>query len=224
MENSQSYDNHNHALCQKMKAENECFQESCRSRFTKIIKSWKLDSTASVILDYTILIIELLIGEQKIQNGANLQYCSEILALNEFHKHQFFKASYFIECLEKSKLSLAHLHRISIFLQTKIFEHLSIKEYFEEMTSVASLYECYECKIYAPIDASLDDIAVKFYTSVRNRCKECFKKDASYRYNRKVESMKNSTAMISKIYLCMKCGENNFINFYERNKSKCNSW
>jgi hypothetical protein len=250
---------HDHSVCQKLKAENECFVQSCRSRFwNNSLKHWKLSETLKTqILE----IIELLITEtprssetertsdlqsfapkRSVQNEAlersskDLSSCIQIKSLNEFHKLQFFKASFLLETLEKSKLSPIHLHRISIFLQTKLFSDLPIKDFFEEMMSVSPLYECKSCKLHAPIDADLSEVTKYFYTSVRHLCKACFKN--SMKENYKTSSLKStkgsqsndfvpgteadqSLKPLTKMYLCMKCGEDNYVNFYERNKSKC---
>jgi hypothetical protein len=236
---------HDHTVCQKLKAENECFVQSCRSRFWNgSLKHWKL----STALQTQILeIIELLLTEEpKNQHSdfscSQIKLCSQIKSLNEFHKLQFFKASFLIENLEKSKLSPIHLHRISIFLQTKIFSDLCIKDFFEEMMSITPLYECKSCKLHAPIDADLHEIVKYFYTSVRHLCKTCFKKSMKSNYdasrsktkkdpsdpsglsNDKLEESDGpevSLKPLTKMYLCMKCGEDNYVNFYERNKSKC---
>jgi hypothetical protein len=225
-----------HTKCQKLKAENECFHSTVRRRIGKSLKDYNLpEDLESKILE----IIELILNPSiyniealtptSLALETMLPYCKSILLENEINKYQYFKISYFLECLEKSKLSIAHLHRISIFLQTGIFRNSDIKEFFEQMTSTAPLYECTKCKIFAPVDTSLDVITTKFYASVTNRCKECFKVETKERYRNSISLSKSSESktkepsgiLISKIYLCMKCGEDNFINFYERNKSKC---
>ena len=218
---------HNHAICQKLKAENEIFLVTTRERFTKTLTAYKLPDDIHIqILE----IIELILGEEY---GTSLRsndlginsYCQEIASVNEFHKVQFFKVCYFLECLEKSRLSAVNLHRIRIFLETGIFRTLSIKEFFLEMSSVEVLYDCKMCGLMMAIDSDIDEISKSFYISVRGRCKECFRKECKDRYDmkmykKKVEEIKAGKPM-TKMYLCMKCGEDNYINFYERNKSKC---
>jgi len=211
----------NHSVCQKRKAENECFLETARYRFSQTLQTWKLSDE----LRFQILsILELLLTEERqyiSSDSTDTSYCNEIRLLNEFQKLQFFKASYFLESLEKSQLSAVHLLRIQTFLETKIFNHLPIKEFFDEIRNMETLYECKNCKTIAPLDASIEEISKLFYTSVRHKCKECFKVETRERYAvRKAEKEKTAGPMI-KMYLCMKCGEDNFINFYERNKSKC---
>lgn len=228
--------NHNHGLCQKYKAENEIFLETTRERFIKTVNSWKLESSSESNLRSEIIeIIELILNEPLSNSIIDTSragilkyessYCNEIHLQNEFHKIQFFKVSYFLECLERSKISMVHLHRIKQFLETKLFNHLSLKDFFFEMTSLEHLYECKMCNMMAPVDAGLDDISKVFYVSVRNRCKECFRKESAYRYEVKKKEKKSEKIALgvpmTKIYLCMKCGEDNYINFYERNKSKC---
>ena len=232
---------HDHTVCQKLKAENECFVQSCRSRFWNgSLKHWKL----STALQTQILeIIELLLTEiPENLDQRSESSCSAIKSINEFHKLQFFKASFLIENLEKSKLSPIHLHRISIFLQTKLFSNLPIKDFFEEMMSTDVLYECKQCKLHAPIDTELSETLKYFYSSVRHLCKDCFRKTMKSKYNDKAkpsdlrskklsELQKSSESHdlepsgllkpLTKMYLCMKCGEDNYVNFYERNKSKC---
>lgn len=214
----------NHSVCQKLKAENECFLESTRHRFAQILKNWKLPEETKIQI---ITILELILTEERpyiSTNPSDNSYCNEIRIQNEFHKIQFFKASYFMECLEKSQISPIHLHRIQIFLQTKIFSNSDIKDFFDEIKSMESLYECRLCKLMAPLDASLEDISNNFYLTVRHKCKECFRQESKERYAMKrAETLAQSGASkpMVKMYLCMKCGEHNFVNFYERNKSKC---
>jgi hypothetical protein len=181
----------NHTVCQKLKAENECFHTTYRNRFQKTLKSWGITDHKDSLNLYTsiIEILELILkSEASPIQLKTLGYCESIKFENELHTIQFFKASYFMECLEKSKLAPVHLHRISVFLQTKIFDssdssdssdQRSLKQFFEEMTSLKPLYECQMCKLFAPPEASLTDIVANFYTSVRNRCKTCFKEVAS---------------------------------------------
>jgi hypothetical protein len=232
-------ESHDHAICQKLKAENECFVQSCRSRFwNNSLKHWKLSTALQTQI---VEIIELLLTEEpESLNRRSESSCSAIKSLNEFHKLQFFKASFLLENLEKSKLSPIHLHRISIFLQTKLFSNLPIKDFFEEMMSTDVLYECKECKLHAPIDADLHEIVKYFYTSVRHLCKACFRKTMKTKYNDRTSELRSKKLSelrsksensdlepsgflkpLTKMYLCMKCGEDNYVNFYERNKSKC---
>lgn len=220
----------NHTICQKLKAENEIFLTTSRERFTKIIASYKLPEEIKeqlfdiieIILteERPLTIIDPTLGEGFVGLPA---YCNEIRLENEFHKIQFFKVCYFLECLEKSKLSAIHLHRISIFLQTGIFKTLGIREFFEEMTSVDNLYDCKMCGLVAPVDTGLEEISKFFYLTVKLRCKECFKKENKDRYAMKKmkKELEEMSKPMTKMYLCMKCGEDNYINFYERNKSKC---
>jgi hypothetical protein len=224
----------NHSVCQKLKAENEIFLTTSRERFTKTVSLYKLPED---VKDQLLAIIEMILTEEKpltvidptvgIAGTAGFTgipaYCNEIRLENEFHKIQFFKVCYFLECLEKSKLSAIHLHRISIFLQTGIFKTLGIREFFEQMTSVDSLYECKMCRLIIPVDVGLEEICNHFYLSVRTRCKECFKRENKDRYMMKKtkKEIEESSKPMTKMYLCMKCGEDNYINFYERNKSKC---
>jgi len=227
----------NHSICQKLKAENEIFLPTSRERFTKTVHMYKLpEEIKEQLLD----IIEMILTEERaltiidptagtagFTGFAGLPvYCNELRLENEFHKIQFFKVCYFLECLEKSKLSAIHLHRISIFLQTGIFKTLGIKEFFAQMTSVDNLYECKMCNLIVSVDSGLEEICKHFYVSVRLRCKECFKKENKDRYAMKklkkdIENIERSSKPMTKMYLCMKCGEDNYINFYERNKSKC---
>jgi hypothetical protein len=224
----------NHSICQKLKAENEIFLPTSRERFTKTVNMYKLpEEIKEQLLD----IIEMIVTEERaltiidptagtagLTGFAGLPvYCNELRLENEFHKIQFFKVCYFLECLEKSKLSAIHLHRISIFLQTGIFRTLSIQDYFTQMTSVDNLYECKMCNLIVSVDAGLEEICKYFYVSVRLRCKECFKKENKDRYTMKKmkKEIENMSKPMTKMYLCMKCGEDNYINFYERNKSKC---
>jgi hypothetical protein len=224
----------NHSICQKLKAENEIFLPTSRERFTKTVNMYKLpEEIKEQLLD----IIEMIVTEERAltimdptagtgSGFAGLPvYCNELRLENEFHKIQFFKVCYFLECLEKSKLSAIHLHRISIFLQTGIFKTLGIKDYFTQMTSVDNLYECKMCNLLISVDSGLEEICKYFYISVPLRCKECFKKENKDRYTMKklkkdIENAELNKPM-TKMYLCMKCGEDNYINFYERNKSKC---
>lgn len=209
---------HDHTVCQKMKGENECFRMTVSNRFFNVSREWKLDEDVKDQID---LILELILHKAEapeVQTSYELGYCEKITRLNEFHKIGFFKMSYFLECLEKSKLSLAHLDRIQVALELGIWNSLEIEDWFEEMTS---LYALYECKCGVMISSyDIEEISKLFYLSVRTKCKECFKKEMKSRKEGKAKSEKKTGPMI-KMYLCMKCGEDNYVNFYERNKSKC---
>ena len=228
--------NHDHSVCQKRKAENDCFLSTARNRFGSILKEWKLGPERAELYDTILHIIETILQENRPDvvkesvdspksNHTLPLYCQNILALNEFYQLQFFKITYFLECLEKSKLSSVHLHRIQLFLETKLFSHLSIEEFFNQMTSLDNLYECRKCKVYAPLHANIADISETFYLSVAHLCKECHRNEMREIYKAKglknVDSKNLALKPMAKMYLCMKCGEDNIINFYERNKSKC---
>ncbi len=212
-----------HAQCSKKKAENECFINTTRKRFIKRISEWKIDVELKSDIFEVIEFFLMEANEEVVQGYSNLKvlnYCESIEMLNELQKTIFYKISYFVECLEKSKLSLAHIHRIKVFLQTKIFYNLPLQKFLEEIMSLIPLYECRTCRVSAPVDSSVEELTEYFYVSVRTLCKECFKAKNKENYELKKEIKSVSGPMI-KMYLCMTCGEDNYVNFYERNKSKC---
>jgi hypothetical protein len=237
----------NHAVCQKKKAENECFKASVRQRFGSILKQWKIGSFKDKIIEIIELILENsktydVLDSQASGPGQSPYPCKIIHQINDHNKIQFYKINFFIESLEKSRISPIHIHRIQIFLQTRIFDHLKIQEFFEQMLSVESLYRCEasdasgrSCPTSSPVDTDLAEISKLFYIHMPTICKTCYhkthiinfgSKDAK-RLNESKDSSSNETKDINilrpmtKMYLCMKCGEDNYVNFYERNKSKC---
>jgi hypothetical protein len=263
----------NHSVCQKMKAENECFKASVKQRFGSILRQWKIDND----LKHKIIeIIELILSRDFYINQDTDLYrddscknsCGIQKQINNHNKLQFYKINFFIESLEKSRISPIHIHRIHIFLQTQIFDHLKIQDFFEQMLSVESLYRCEAsgttgpckaggttglcqgtssragglstsdardssgCGKSIPVDANIDEIIKHFYLHLPNVCKSCYHEKYIQSFGAKAqpgESLKpdgsglevNILKPLTKMYLCMKCGEDNYINFYERNKSKC---
>jgi hypothetical protein len=100
------------------------------------------------------------------------------------------------------------------------------------------------CSTQAPVDAELSEITKYFYTHITDKCKECYNKEIQNTWSDlskhrskdqrsldpkdvvpKTEGPKdtdiNVLKPLTKMYLCMTCGEDNYVNFYERNKSKC---
>ena len=89
------------------------------------------------------------------------------------------------------------------------------------------------CEVIAPVDAELSEITKYFYTHITDKCKECYNKEiqntwtlelkasASKKKAKDVNEDINVLRPLTKMYLCMTCGEDNYVNFYERNKSKC---
>jgi hypothetical protein len=282
----------NHSVCQKRKAENECFKASVRQRFGSVLKQWKMGTDLKdKIIEIIELILsssrdesvvdpkELVFADQHSRNGSLYSAalephknpcknsCGIIKQINDHNKLQFYKINFFIESLEKSRMSPIHIHRIHIFLQTRIFEHLKIQDYFEQMVSVESLYICKAggtsglclstsdtkhpckssgrndthseaggisgvCETSVPVDANITEITQSFYLHMPNICKTCYHKNhiKTFGVKKSVESLKSngpgafgneSLKPMTKMYLCMKCGEDNYVNFYERNKSKC---
>jgi hypothetical protein len=251
----------NHSVCQKKKAENECFKASVRQRFGSILKQWKIGPLKEKIIEiielilensktfgpeskdsktYDVLYLEDPLDSQASGPGKSLYPCKIIHQINDHNKIQFYKINFFIESLEKSRISPIHIHRIQIFLQTRIFDHLPIQDFFEQMLSVESLYVCRasdssgrSCTSSAPVDTDLAEISKNFYIHMPTICKTCYhkthiqkftelrSKDASRLKGVKDSEEINILRPMAKMYLCMKCGEDNYVNFYERNKSKC---
>jgi hypothetical protein len=197
---------HDHRVCQKLKAENECFKNSVRQRFGSILKQWNIGSLKDKIIEIIELILKGSLGYQELDQGfksststrtsvpkseESSESCLEIRKINDFNKIQFYKINFFIESLEKSKISPIHIHRMRIFLQNGIFDSLPIKDFFEQMISVEPLYSCAICSLSSPVDAELSEITKYFYTHMTDKCKECYIKESItlYTHSKKTKNL-----------------------------------
>jgi hypothetical protein len=203
------------------------------------LKQWKIGPLKEKIIEIIELILENSIQSSEHGPKESEDACKVIQQINDHNKLQFYKINFFIESLEKSRISPIHIHRIQIFLQTRIFDHLKIQDFFEQMLSVESLYSCYEkdssghpCSTSAPVDTDIAEISKLFYLHMPNICKTCYHKTHIMTFtelrSKDAKRLKDSDQKdvnvlrpMTKMYLCMKCGEDNYVNFYERNKSKC---